>query len=40
MSHWHLADCKHTDEVTEEDFIEYYDVRSVGLKKGLYIHNC
>lgn len=25
MSHWHLDDKKHTDDVTEDDFVNYYE---------------
>jgi len=36
MSHWHLSDTKHTDEVTEEDFIEYYDWVSASIDRDDY----
>ena len=36
MSHWHLAGTKHTDDVTEADFIEYYDVRNEEIKEQNY----
>jgi len=36
MSHWHLADTKHTDDVNEEDFIEYYDWVSASIDRDDY----
>lgn len=36
VSHWHLAEKKHTDEVTLEDFIEYYDWISASIDRNDY----
>jgi len=36
MSHWHLADKKHTDDVTLEDFLEYYDWVSASIDRDDY----
>jgi Ca2+-binding EF-hand superfamily protein len=36
MSHWHLADMKHTDDVTLEDFLDYYDWVSASIDRDDY----
>jgi len=36
MSQWHLAQKKHTDDVTLEDFIEYYDWISASIDRDDY----
>jgi len=36
MSHWHLAHKKHTDDVTLEDFLEYYDWVSASIDRDDY----
>jgi len=36
MSHWHLAHKKHTDDVTLDDFIEYYDWISASIDRDDY----
>lgn len=36
MSHWHLDNKKHTDDVTLEDFIDYYDWVSASIDRDDY----
>jgi len=36
MSHWHLAEKKHTDDINLEDFIEYYDWISASIDRDDY----
>jgi len=36
MSHWHLQDKRHSDDVTLEDFIEYYDWVSASIDRDDY----
>jgi len=36
MSHWHLAYKKHTDDVTLDDFLEYYDWISASIDRDDY----
>jgi len=36
MSHWHLAQKKHTDDINLEDFIEYYDWISASIDRDDY----
>lgn len=36
MSQWHLAHKKHTDDVTEDDFLEYYDWISASIDRDDY----